>query len=886
MDERVLHYGILRPLGAGGMGEVYLAEDERLGRRVALKFLPRADSADPERRERLRREARALASLSHPGIAGIFALEEHGDRLFLVMEYIEGETLAQRLAHRPLPVSEVIDRGRVLAEALAHAHTRGVVHRDVKPSNILITPEGATKLADFGLALHGEDTRLTAEGSTAGTADHMSPEQTRGDTVDRRSDLFSLGVVLYEALTGVRPFARPTLEATFHAIRADEPEPPTALRSGIPLELERIVMKLMRKDPAERYQTAADLAADLRALHSRASGSPPSQPRPAGVPAPDGLTETTLAPAGSGPRIGATGRNRLARRLLAGAAALAFLIFLILVIRDRAGIGARNAEAAPRSIAVLSFQQMAEPSDPHGVAAMATSLLTVALGQSRVMPVLSNQRVHDVLRQMGKTERAVTGADALEVGRRAGAAYIVIGYIYRTDPEYVVGAEVSSTKDGAVLTSCRAQAPGGEQGLFAAIDSLTSVLERGLSSAGVDFQSGPVDVAALTTRNPAAYRAYVRGVDLLNRAERVEAAKALAEAVQADSTFGLAWYYLGVATWWLEDFDTARRVVDRAMRSGRLVGREREGLDGLQKLIQADYPGAARRYRALLERYPDDKEFLYGLGEALFHQGDDIAGARTAFDRTIALDPTFAVAFQHIVDIDVESGSVAAVVADCDRLQHLNPTNPVPTALKMDGIGRLGDAAGCVAIARELLARDSGNPAALRQLAIYYRMTGDFDSAAVYTRLVQKTHADPIMSGGVPGFWLLFSEGRYREADRRSAEAMRQFDFGRADLSDIPTPGGRAHLLQAMKRYDEAWPLALQTYSLMRRYTSLADGPLTWLGHMALDSGHDAEARRILAEYDALVRDRPNRVERRGRDHLAGAVAFHEGRLQDAVRLL
>src|SRR5258705_5724891 len=272
-DERLLHYRILRPLGAGGMGEVYLAEDERLGRRVALKFLPRADATDPERRERLRREARALASLSHPGIAAIYAREEHQDRLFLVMEFIEGETLAQRLTRRPLPVPELIERGRVLAEALTQAHARGVIHRDIKPSNILITPEGQTKLADFGLALHEGDTRLTAEGSTAGTAEHMSPEQTHGAALDARSDIFSLGVVLYEALTGTRPFARPTLEATFHAIRAEDPEPPTSLRSGIPLELERIVMKCLRKDPGARYQHAEDLAADLRALGSTSSSS-------------------------------------------------------------------------------------------------------------------------------------------------------------------------------------------------------------------------------------------------------------------------------------------------------------------------------------------------------------------------------------------------------------------------------------------------------------------------------------------------------------------------------------------------------------------------------------------------------------------------------------
>jgi tetratricopeptide (TPR) repeat protein len=426
---------------------------------------------------------------------------------------------------------------------------------------------------------------------------------------------------------------------------------------------------------------------------------------------------------------------------------------------------------------------------------------------------------------------------------------------------------------------------GGEQGIFAAVDSLAAAIQHGLLTAGVDLESGPVDVAALTTSNPTAYRAYVRGVDLLNRAERVEAAKALAEAVQADSTFALAWYYLGVATWWSEDFQTAQRVIDKAVRSGRLTGREREGLDALRDLIQANYASAAKRYRALLERYPDDKEFLYGLGEALFHQGDDYAGARSAFDRTVALDPTFAVAFQHIVDIDVESGSMTAVVADCDRLQRLNPTNLVPTALKMDGIGRLGDAAGAAAVAREMLAREPGNPAALRQLAIYSRMTGQFDSAAVYTRLTEKSNADPIMSGGVP-FWLLLSEGRYREAERKSAEVMRQFDFAQADIRDVTIPGGRVRLLVAMKRFDEAWPLALQTYSLMRRYVPQGGGPLTWLAQMALSTGHDVEARRLVAQYDAYLRGHPSRVERRGGDYLAGLVALREGRFRDAVRLL
>src|SRR5712692_698895 len=207
LEERFLHYRILRPLGQGGMGEVFLAEDERLGRRVALKSLPLAAAADPEARERLRREARSLAALSHPHVAAIYALETDGGRSCLVMEYIEGETLASRIARRPLPIPEVIDIGISIAEALAQAHARGLIHRDVKPLNIIVDSKGAAKLTDFGVAYIEGATRLTAEGFTPGTASYMSPEQARGEGVDPRSDLFSFGAVLYEGLTGTRAFA-------------------------------------------------------------------------------------------------------------------------------------------------------------------------------------------------------------------------------------------------------------------------------------------------------------------------------------------------------------------------------------------------------------------------------------------------------------------------------------------------------------------------------------------------------------------------------------------------------------------------------------------------------------------------------------------------------
>jgi tetratricopeptide (TPR) repeat protein/predicted Ser/Thr protein kinase len=873
-DEHILHYRITRSLGAGGMGEVYLAEDERLGRHVALKFLPRADSTDPERRERLRREARALAALSHPGIAAIYALEEHGDRLFLVMEFIEGETLAQRLTRRPLPVDELIERGRVLADALAHAHARGVIHRDVKPSNILITPDGATKLADFGLALHEGDTRLTAEGSTAGTAEHMSPEQTQGQPLDKRSDIFSLGVVLYEALTGKRPFARPSLEATFHAIRSEQPEPPTALRSGIPLELERIIMKCIRKDPAERYQHAEEMASDLRSLRTTTVGIP------GGPSGPSGPADAT-AHGAHPPR-----RGRKLLILIPAVLLLAVLAYLFGVFRPQQG---GEAQAAERSIAVLSFQNMQDPADPRREAYMASSLLNVGLGESQVIPVVGAQRVQDVRRQMGKADRPLSDADALDVGRRAGATYIVTGYVYQTSPDVVLAAEVASTANGAVLTSRRVRVPGGEQGLFVAVDSLTAALRDGLAQAGFGVKQKPVDIAELTTRSPAAYRAYVRGLDLLYRGDMDDATGAFRSAVAADSTFALAWYHLAVAAWWGHDIAEAQREVQTALRLGhRLAARDRDALRALAALIAGDYPGAAKQYRALAQRYPDDKELHYGLGEALYHSEDDLDGAHAALDRAIALDSTFAVAYTHVIDIDVMREDLPRARANAQRFRRADPSNPLPQGLEMGAQGRLGDHEGALQTAREIIARDPNHGDAQRTHYVLLVLTGHSDSARILLDRVVTSGArvDPSDLAYARAL-LAVSEGRFRDAERETAHIRGGPTGSHAASMVPPLQDLRTRALFQLGRNDEAMVAAREQRDAIRRYLpGGSSGAVTPYVRWALRAGRMAEAKRAYREFERSLARQDMRINRNNRDFLAAIIALAEGRAKEAVRLL
>jgi len=260
----ISHYRIVEKLGEGGMGVVYKAEDTTLGRTVALKFLPPELTRDAAAKERFIQEARAASALDHPNICNIHEVGETEDgQTFIAMACYEGETLKGTIERGPLKLDEATDIAAQVAQGLAKAHGQGIVHRDIKPANIIVTKDGLVKIVDFGLAkLAG--TKLTKTGSTLGTAQYMSPEQARGTAVDARSDIFSLGAVLYEMLTGKHAFPGEYEQSTIYAIMNEEPEPVTALRSGVPMEIERIVGKCMAKNPDERYQHADEIIADLR----------------------------------------------------------------------------------------------------------------------------------------------------------------------------------------------------------------------------------------------------------------------------------------------------------------------------------------------------------------------------------------------------------------------------------------------------------------------------------------------------------------------------------------------------------------------------------------------------------------------------------------------
>jgi len=333
VGKTISHYKILEKLGEGGMGVVYKAQDTKLDRFVALKFLPPHLGKSKEEKERFIHEAKAASALDHNNICTIHEINETEDgQLFIAMAHYEGQTLDQKIKQGPLPLEEAVDIAIQIAHGLDKAHKKEIVHRDIKPGNLLLTGDHVVKILDFGLAKLRGRTKLTKAQTTLGTVAYMSPEQSQSKKVDHRSDIWSLGVVLYEMITGKRPFKGDYDQAMIYSIMNEEPKPLTGLRTGVSMELERIVNKILSKSPDERYQHVDEMLVDLKKVKKGAESTVTTPP-----------SELKGKPAG----------KSLLKKILIPVAAVLVLVLAILMLRSF--IAEKVLSSAPISVAVIPF---------------------------------------------------------------------------------------------------------------------------------------------------------------------------------------------------------------------------------------------------------------------------------------------------------------------------------------------------------------------------------------------------------------------------------------------------------------------------------------------------------------------------------------------------
>jgi tetratricopeptide (TPR) repeat protein len=640
-------YEVEAPIGGGGMGIVYRARDRRLDRTVALKFIAPELTDDPAARERLIREARAAAALDDPRIAGIYAIEEAPDgRLFLVMPYYTGQTLKQRLAGGRLESDEAVAIMIEVAEGLARAHRAGIVHRDVKPANVMITEDGAVKVLDFGVARRMKGTGPTRSGATLGTAAYMAPERVRGEPADPRSDVWSLGVVLYEMLAGVRPFQADSEPALLYAVLESSPVPLRSHAPGLPAALEQLVEQMLSKDAALR---PADAGAVAEALRNPASPAP------------------RLRPA----------LPRSAVRRVGMAAALAGLIGLALVATRMKSSPAGPPTAAPAAIAVLPFVIRGDPGLDYLRDGMVHLLSTKLDGLGNLRAV----DPHALLATLGPARDAPDPA----AGRDAAARFAAQGFVLGTIVRLGQGIELSASiygADGALRATATAMAKE-EAGLSDAVDELVRAL---VAHRLADDGAPLAGLAAMTTRSLPALRSYLEGEHFLRTGRPAAALAALQAAVEFDSTFGLAWYRLARAAGWIGPAELNESAAERAVRfGGGLPERTRTLIAGYRSYRMGDPLEAERAFRGILARYPEDMEALELLGETLFHNnpflGRPAAEAREPLEHALEMDVGNRELMVHLMDLAAVEGRTADLDSLTARYVTVVPGDELPTAL-------------------------------------------------------------------------------------------------------------------------------------------------------------------------------------------------------------